>query len=112
MTSLAGRSPTPVELRSKKIYSDDTGDVWITVEPFGLLLSINYMAEPTISNMKHWRDVIANIDLFIGERGYDEYFTLVGSKTDFNFAKFYGFETAGVTFSNKYELMRKTIDRT
>ena len=112
MTSLAGRPSTPVEQRSKKIYTDDTGDVWLTVEPFGLLLSINYMDEPTIHNMKHWRDVIAGVDVELAERGYTEYFTLVGSETDFRFAKFYGFETAGVSFSNKYELMRKQIDRT
>lgn len=97
------------EQSSKRVYRDETGDVILSVAPFGIVLCINQMDEPTLSNMKHWIHVIDGVDTALRQRGYDEYFTLVGSVEAFRFAEFYGFETTMVVFNNQYELMRKAL---
>lgn len=91
-------------------YEDQTGKVYFTDVNGQLFIGAELEnVDRTVGTIRHWLRVFRDIQDELKKRGIAEVFAIVSSQDRFNFAEFLGFQTANVSFNNKYEVVRKEL---
>lgn len=106
VTSLAKRM-----FNTYTIYTDDTGSVYLTEGNDGswFLGAELVDSKRTVGLIRHWVKVFHHIQYELKKRGLTEIYAIVSDQGRFNFAEFLGFVTTGISFNNKYEVVRKEL---
>lgn len=93
------------------VYKDETGSVTLTeaLEGHWFMGAELVDSKRTVGLIRHWLKVFRHIEYELKKRGLTEVYAVVSDQSRFNFAEFLGFVTTGMSFNNKYEVVRKEL---
>lgn len=113
MTFLAGLVTSRAKQMSSThlVYEDETGSVTLTEGSAGQWFMGAELVDSkrTVGLIRHWLQVFRHIEYELKKRGLAEVYAVVSDQGRFNFAEFLGFVTTGISFNNKYEVVRKEL---
>lgn len=105
-----GRSPiqgTPIR---NILYFDDTGTLYGDIEVDGRFFIHSILVDPyKVSNIKHYRDILAELETRLKEKGLTEYYTMAADANGFRFNELMGFKTAYEVWNDEFEVMVKEL---
>jgi hypothetical protein len=93
------------------VYKDETGALYLVVEPDGRLFIHTELKAPGVpSVLKHYKQVLSDLEDGLRQRGITQYYTMADSVEGFRFNELMGFETNMEVWSDCLEIMVKELN--
>ena len=110
LTSWDGQSPSVETPIHKVIYEDEYGKCYGVLDYAGRFFVHNEFKDPSkVESIKHYKEVQAELEDQLRQRGLKRYFTMADSVENFKFCQMFGFQTALEVWEDKYEIMVKEL---
>lgn len=94
-----------------KIYEDEDGNSVSMMHIAGLPVAcFDFPRDPSHVDIKYYEKVMTGCEVALKEQGLDQYYVLVGSQKDYDFARWMGYEITGQHIKDtKFEVLGKVI---
>lgn len=105
-----GPSITPETSSLKLLFQTEDG-----IQAYGIVVDGRFQMHTVLhdqtkpSMIKRFKELQLELEAALVERGLTEYYTLADSLENFRFCEMFGFRTAYIVYSDKYELMIKEL---